>query len=298
MLCSLLLFSLWGHTADLFKSEVISKPGLFNKGIEGPTTDLAGNVYAVNFSKLGTIGIMKPGQQPELWLELPKGSIGNALHMSPAGDLLVADRSKHQILKIDLKTKVISTLASHSEMNQPNDLTIAKNGDIYLSDPSWSSKHDGKIWLLDQNKKFSILASHLKAVNGIDLSPDESKLYFTESISGGLYVFDLKDHKLTNKRLLYQFKKDTVDGIKVDAAGTIYVVRIGEGKVDRISAEGKLLTTISLKGKEPTNLTFGGSDGKTLFVTLRDQGTLESFQVPEPGREWKNPTSQNSGVSP
>lgn len=294
MLFSLLLFSLWGHAADLFKSEVVSKPGLFSKGIEGPATDSAGNVYTVNFSKLGTIGIMKPGQQPELWLELPQGSIGNALRLSPFGDLLVADRSKHQILKIDIKTKTISIVSTNSEMNQPNDLAVAKNGDIYLSDPSWSSKRDGKIWLLDHNKKFTALASHLKAANGIDLSPDESKLYFTESISGGLYVFDLKDHKLTNKKLLYQFKKDTVDGIKVDTAGTIYVVRIGEGKVDRVSAEGKLLTTIPLKGKDPTNLTFGGSDGKTLFITIRDQGTIESFRVPEPSREWKSPAAQKA----
>lgn len=285
MMWNLLFLILPGHSADLFHSEVISKPGLFSRGIEGPATDSNNNLYAVNFAKSGTIGILKPGKQPELWLTLPEGSTGNAIRFSPAGDMLVADRTKHQILIIDVKSKAVSTLAQNTAMNQPNDFSVSRTGDLYLSDPSWSSKKKGHIWLLDRNKKFTELASDLKAVNGIDLNPNESKLYFTESISGGLYVFDLKDHKLSNKRLLYQFKKDTVDGIKVDRLGVIYVARIGESSVDRISPEGKLLGSVKLKGKDPTNLTFGGTDGKTMFVTIRDQGTIESFQVPDPARD-------------
>lgn len=40
-----------------------------------------------------------------------------------------------------------------------------------------------------------------------------------------------------------------------------------------------------LKGREPTNLAFGGSDGKTVFVTQRQGGFIESFRADREGRE-------------
>ncbi|MDG0817104.1 SMP-30/gluconolactonase/LRE family protein [Bdellovibrio svalbardensis] len=286
MILNILFLALFTR-ADFYQSQAISEKGLFTKGIEGPAVDVNGNLYVVNFNKPGTIGILQPKQQPALWITLPEGSISSSIRFNATHEMLVADYRKHQILKIDLSSKKTSVFAKNSEMNQPNDFAIAKNGDLYLSDPSWSSKKPGRIWTLDQNKKFHSLATDLKAVNGIDLSPDETKLYFTESISGGLYVYDLKDQQLTNKKLLYQFKKDTVDGIRVDMAGTIYVARITEGRIDRISPAGKLLNSIQTKGKEPNNMAFGGPDGKTLYVTIRDLGNIESFTVPEAGREWK-----------
>jgi signal peptidase len=42
---------------------------------------------------------------------------------------------------------------------------------------------------------------------------------------------------------------------------------------------------ISLQGKEPTNLTFGGPDGKTVFITQRDGRFVETYRVDRPGRE-------------
>jgi len=36
----------------------------------------------------------------------------------------------------------------------------------------------------------------------------------------------------------------------------------------------------------PTNITFGGPDGKTAFVTVADKGNIETFRVEIPGRSW------------
>ncbi len=291
-------FPLCGHPAraasllkekpeTLYISRAISGKGLFSKGIEGPAVDRQNNVYAVNFAKNGTIGILKEKQEPQLWLELPQGSIGNAIRFASESEMLVADRTKHRILQIDLVSKKIKTLVENPLMNQPNDFTVAANGDLFLSDPTWNSKKKGHIWGYVRGKPMALLADNLKAPNGIELSPDESHLYFTESIGGGLWVFDLKKGELKNKKLLYQFPKDTVDGLRVDTDGVLYVARIGRGQIDRISPEGKLLNSIPTLGKDPTNLAFGGPDGKTVYVTLRDGGYIESFRVPSPGREWR-----------
>jgi gluconolactonase len=57
--------------------------------------------------------------------------------------------------------------------------------------------------------------------------------------------------------------------------------------VVKISPEGKIIREIPLVGKRPTNIAFGGKDGCTAYVTLQDQGNLESFRSDIPGREWE-----------
>ena len=47
------------------------------------------------------------------------------------------------------------------------------------------------------------------------------------------------------------------------------------------------MTEITLTGKLPSNIAFGGKDGRTAYVTLQDKGNVESFRVDKPGREWQ-----------
>ena len=56
--------------------------------------------------------------------------------------------------------------------------------------------------------------------------------------------------------------------------------------VAKVSPKGELLEEIKLKGEKPTNIAFGGEDGKTIFVTLQDRGFIEQFRVPEAGRSF------------
>ena len=47
----------------------------------------------------------------------------------------------------------------------------------------------------------------------------------------------------------------------------------------------ELLHEVRLKGRKPTNVAFGGPDGRTVFVTLQDRGAIEAFRTELPGRE-------------
>ena len=78
-----------------------------------------------------------------------------------------------------------------------------------------------------------------------------------------------------------------MDGMRCDIKGNLYIARFGKGTVVKVSPEGKVLQEVVLIGKRPTNLAFGGKDGCTVYVTLMDQGNLESFITDFPGREWK-----------
>ncbi|HEY8939261.1 MAG TPA: SMP-30/gluconolactonase/LRE family protein, partial [Cellvibrio sp.] len=66
----------------------------------------------------------------------------------------------------------------------------------------------------------------------------------------------------------------------------LYIARYAAGEVAVVSPQGTLLQRIKLKGQKPTNVAFGGDDGKTVYVTLQDRGAIETFRSELPGREW------------
>jgi sugar lactone lactonase YvrE len=53
-----------------------------------------------------------------------------------------------------------------------------------------------------------------------------------------------------------------------------------------ISSEGEIIRKITLTGRKPTNIAFGGKDGKQCFVTLQDRGCFETFMAKFPGRKF------------
>lgn len=257
----------------------------FTNGIEGPATDKEGNLYAVNYGKEGTIGIVRPDGSHACFLTLPEGSTGNGIRFDRNGNMLVADYTGHNILKIDMKTKEISCLTHEPKMNQPNDIALAPNGDLYASDPDWPNKK-GQLWLIKPDGKITLLEGKMGTTNGIDVSPDGKQLYVNESAQLKVWVYDInRDGTLRNKRLFYTFEGFGMDGIRCDVKGNLYLCRYDKGTVVMLSPEGKLLREIQLKGKQPSNITFGGPDNRRCFVTLQDRGCFETFIAPYPGRE-------------
>ena len=78
-----------------------------------------------------------------------------------------------------------------------------------------------------------------------------------------------------------------MDGMRCDVLGNLYITRYGKGTVAKLSPEGELLLEIQMKGKKPSNIAFGGKDGRTAYVTLQDRGYIETFKVENPGRSFR-----------
>ena len=67
-LCMLLNLSLLADPADeLFVAWHVTESERFTSGIEGPACDADGNIFAVNFARQGTIGIVTPGGKPVIF---------------------------------------------------------------------------------------------------------------------------------------------------------------------------------------------------------------------------------------
>ena len=273
----LLLLLLGLTTITHAQTTVFSPAGTFTDGIEGPVCDNFENVFIVNYQKQGTIGKVDMYGHASLFVTLPDSAIGNGLVFDNQGNMLVADYVGHRIWSIDTASKVVSLYIKVSRMNQPNDICIAKNGRVYASDPSWA-KGTGQLWLINKDKVAMLLEHEMGTSNGLALSPDGNYLYVNESVQRRVWKYTLTQQgKVAKKEVLITFPEYGMDGMKCDVDGNLYIARYGAGVVAVVSPKGKVLKTIRLKGQKPTNIAFGGKDWKTVFVTIQDDGSVETF---------------------
>lgn len=267
-------------------SRVFTPNGNWTAGIEGPACDYKGNLYAVNFEYDGTIGKVTPDGRETIYLNLPGDSVANGIRFNAKREMIIADYTCHNLYKVDPDTKEISIYAHNPAWHQPNDLAIAQNGLVYISDPDWPALK-GRIWLVRPDGSMQILDDEMGTTNGIEVGYDECTLYVNESEQRRIWAYDIKnDGTLENKRLFISFKDYGMDGMRCDIQGNLYVTRYHKGTVLKLNPEGQPLLEVYLHGKRCSNICFGGEDGCTCYVTMADTGCVETFRCDCPGREW------------
>ena len=272
---------------ELFVSKPLTEKNSFTAGIEGPCCDKDGNLYLVALKKPTDIAKVTPDGKADVWVELPGKSTGNGIVFDKSGAMYVADYSGHNVLKIDVKSKKVEVFAHEPKMNQPNDLAIAPDGTIYASDPNWE-KGTGQLWKVSTDGKVTKLAGDMGTTNGVEVSPDGKMLYVNESVQRNVWSFPIKaDGTLGEKKLLKKFDDHGFDGMRCDADGNLYITRYGKGTVVKLSPTGEVLKEIDVLGKQPSNICFGGPDGRTAYVTEVEHKRVVTFRVDKPGLAWK-----------
>ena len=270
---------------------------IFTRNCEGPVVGGRGRLFVVNFERDGTIGLVKTERlkegtkaDVERFATLPLGSIGNSLRMGKRGEIYIADYKAHNILLLDTATKEIREYVHSERFNQPNDLCITSQGLLFASDPNWKDS-TGKLWRIEPNGdgltgRATLIDSAMGTTNGVTCSPDETTLYVNESLQRRIWAYRLdKSGNVSQKRLFASFTDFGLDGMKCDNAGNLYVTRYGKGVIAVFSPKGALMREIPLKGKDCSNLTFGGKDGKTVYVTMQDRKCVETFRVSIGGKQ-------------
>ena len=296
----------------LFQSKRLTSPDKFTRHIEGPAVDAAGNLYVPNLGEDGTIGKLAPGAAEfELFAKLPppppthdgKISISNGIRFDREGRMYIADFNRNNIFVIEAGEKTprgyFSPDQSHEpKFNQPNDLAIAADGTLYASDPHFKTPASGRIWRItrgpDGMGRGEIMPSSrpMGTTNGLDLSPDGKTLYVAESNTRKIWSYRIDGNKLVDHTMVKQFPiadDSEVDGLRTDVDGRIFLARLSAGKIVIIkpngTQEGTVVREVLTTKKGPNNLTFGGPDGRTVFVTQSIGKYVESFRTDRPGRE-------------
>lgn len=281
------------NSAKLYQSTDWIADGVFTQGIEGPAVDQNGALYAVNYQQEGTIGKVTAKGEGVILLKLTNNSVGNGIRFDSNGNMYIADYVNHNILKISAASlknnnqQPEAQIYAHSpSMNQPNDIAMMSNGILFASDPDWA-KSSGQIWRINHNGEVILLEKDMGTTNGIEVSPDNKILYVNESVQGNVWQYQLSaDGSIAEKQLLIHFDKGGLDGMRTDKQGNLYIARYGSGVIAIVSPQGKILREVQLKGQFPTNVAFGGADGKTVFITMQKRGAIEAFISEYEGRSF------------
>jgi len=158
-----------------------------------------------------------------------------------------------------------------------NDITVARNGNIYVTAPDGVSK-PSKIYLVRPNGEKLVVDEGLKFANGLTLSPDQQQLYVTESASHWVWIYTiLPNGTLTNKQhygwlqVLDTEENAWSDGLRCDTAGRIFVAsKLGLQVLDQLGRVNAILP-VPPSNNQVSNCCFGGADFNILYITAGDK---------------------------
>ena len=261
---------------------------------EGPTVDRDGNVY---FTDIINQRIMKLGADGVLSTYREKSNAANGLLIDPQGRLIACEGATFErpgvkvtgtprVTRTDLKTGRVEVIADSYQgkpLVGPNDVTIDGRGRLYFTELNGAA-----VYRIDGPGQIAKIlgAPDVRSPNGIQISPDDRKLYLVEAnqAQGGprlIRSYDLQpDGTVSNMRVLYDFSPGrSADGMSIDTQGNLYAsagmnqlrgtseTLATKTGVYVISPEGKLLKFFPIPEDFITNNAFGGPDMRTLYVT-------------------------------
>jgi gluconolactonase len=193
-------------------------------------------------------------------------------------------------LEKDGKTRTVLSSGSNDgkRFSGPNDIVVAKDDAVYLTDNDFGLRDGGKnpdkqlengIWRIKDGKSTMVLEAKVLGgiPNGIVLSPDEKYLY--ANAGQRMFRYEMKPDGSLGPGSLFSQGPGIGDGMKVDTLGNVYSTSgAGPGIVRITAPSGTLLGYLNLPivGGEPkrqicaTNVAFGDLDGKSLYVTACD----------------------------
>jgi gluconolactonase len=238
---------------------------------EGPTCDRAGNVF---FTDQPNNRIMKYGTDGKFYTFLQPCGRANGMYFDAQGNLVACADEHNQVWSIapDKTVTVLITNYQGKYLNGPNDVWVAPNGGMYITDPFYQRDYwdhttmalpNEEVFYLTPDRKTLTLVTHdLKKPNGITGTPDGKKLYVADIGAGQTWRYDIQpDATLANKTF---FCPVGSDGMTIDAEGNIYVS--GHG-VTVFDPAGKQIDHIAVPENWTANLCISGPDRKTLFIT-------------------------------
>lgn len=236
---------------------------------EGPAADPNGDIY---FSDIPNNRIHKWAVEAKKLSTFREDSGGsNGLYFDKKGNLVACEGSGRRLVSICPKcmVTVLAETYEGKKFNSLNDLWIDPKGGVYFTDPRYGNRdgieQDGEhvYYLSPDRKKIIRVINDMVRPNGLIGTRDGKTLYVADHGDKKTFVYTInKDGTLSNKKL---FAPEGSDGMTIDNQGNIYLTTNAVAVYDK---EGRKIETIEVP-EGPANVTFGGKDKQTLFITAR-----------------------------
>jgi gluconolactonase len=252
--------------------------GAIHSFLEGPCFDHEGNLFVVDIP-FGRIFRITPGRSWSLVVEYDGEPNGLAVH--PDGRLFITDY-RNGLLGLDPKTgriEPILTRRNAERFKGLNDLTFARNGDLYFTDQGQTGLHDptGRVFRYSSDGHLDCLIANGPSPNGLALSPGEDVLFVAMTRDNSVWRIPLMSDGTTAKvgRFVWFHGTAGPDGMAMDSAGNLFVAHASLGMVFVLDPEGyELARFCSCRGRTTTNVAFGGKDKKSIFITESHTGSI------------------------
>jgi sugar lactone lactonase YvrE/formylglycine-generating enzyme required for sulfatase activity/phosphodiesterase/alkaline phosphatase D-like protein len=243
---------------------------------EGPAADAAGNVF---FSDIQADTIYKWSVSNQLSIFRTNSGGANGLGFDAAGNLLACEGDNGRLVSITPQgaVTVLTSTYAGQRYNEPNDLWIDPAGGVYFSDPVYfghAAVQGGEYvyYLAPDRATVLRVVTDMTRPNGLVGTPDGRTLYVADWGATNVFRYSINTNgTLANKTLFARVK---CDGMTLDSEGNVYLC---ESAILVYDTGGSLVEQISVP-ERPTNVEFGGSDRKTLFITT-DAGSLYSIRM-------------------
>ena len=248
---------------------------------EGPTCDTKGDVF---FTDQPNNRIMEWNVDGKLSTFMQPAGRANGMYFDGTGNLIACCDEHNELWSIapDKKVTVLIKDFQGKYLNGPNDVWVAPNGAMYITDPFYKRMwwdhstmaltNEEVFYLSPDRKNLTRVTDDLKKPNGITGTPDGKTLFVADIEADQTWRYDiLPDGSLTNKTL---FCTKGSDGMTMDEAGDLYLC--GHG-VTIFGKTGKQIEHIDVREPWTANVSFGGKEHKTLFITASK--SLYSIQL-------------------
>jgi gluconolactonase len=162
-------------------------------------------------------------------------------------------------------------------LNSPNDVVVKSDGSIWFTDPSYGidSDHEGHraeseigachVYRVERKSgEVRRVADDFVRPNGLAFSPDERRLYISDTHLNHLRVFSVgPGDRLGGGEVIASCDAGGFDGFRVDEAG-----RIWAGAADGVHCldpDGAMLAKLRIP-EVVANVEFGGRERDRLFI--------------------------------
>ena len=191
---------------------------------------------------------------------------------SRRGDWIIATQTG--FARLDPASGAVHRIA-HVEADSPdtrmNDGAVDPRGRLWAGTMSMTGRRHGSLYRLDQDGRVARMVTGVTVSNGIDWSPDGTLMYYVDTLTGRIDVFDFDESwgAITNRRpfVTVPHRAGHPDGLVVDAEGGVWLALWAGGAIHRYMPDGTLERTIPLPVTHPTKCAFGGADAGDLYIT-------------------------------
>lgn len=201
------------------------------------------------------------------YLAFARPRVGGGLVAVGARTLYLAD-------DVDGQARAVATLLDDPRVRM-NDGCCDPRGRLIAGSMAYDATPDaGVVLRLDADLAISTVLAHTTVSNGVGFSPDGRRVYYVDTMTHRIDVFDVVEGELRGRRTFATIPEEQglPDGLTVAADGSVWVALWGGSAVHGYDASGALVETIALPVPQVSACTFGGDDLGTLYITTSAQG--------------------------